>query len=179
MTWSIRRIAMIGAAVAVAIVLVWYFALWHPQQAKVASAHKANAAAELQVDQLRARSVGLDALKPKIPADKATLAQLDAAVPRAPQLDTLLDEINGAEAQSGVTLNVLTPSVLPSAATSAGSPSLPTVGLTISFRGTSSQALSFVTDLEAQPRLMTVDTLSLSGTGTVTGQVTTRVFFQQ
>ncbi len=187
MNTSMKRIGGIAAAAAVVVLVIWYFALFRPETRDLSAAHKAHATAELKVSQLRNQVTQLDALKADIPADKAALSVLDAAVPSSPQLDTTLNQLHTVATASGVTLSAVSPSA-PAATPSGGSSSTasgsspstsgtPSIGLTMSAGGSYAQIMSFLSGLASMPRTVVVTSLSISGTSQLTAQITANIFY--
>jgi Tfp pilus assembly protein PilO len=185
MNTSTRRIISVGAAVAILLAAVWYFALWSPQSHSFKAAHAAQAAAEQQVGQLDSQVSGLRVLVHQIPADRAKLLQLDGALPDSPSLDSALLQLQQAAAASGVAVSSVgpaapagvggAPSATASAAATAGGPA---ITLTINATGSYAQLLTYLGQLANIPRALVVDHLTISGTGRVlTAAISARIFY--
>ena len=105
-----RRIGVVaGVAVLVPLWLPWYLLLFSPEVKKQSAAHKAHAAAEAQISQLRSQVAQFEALVHEVPADTKTLSALKSAIPDDPDLTGALALLQGAETQSGVTLTAVGP----------------------------------------------------------------------
>jgi Tfp pilus assembly protein PilO len=179
MTTSYKRIAAVTAAAALAVVLVWYLALFHPESQKLTQAHRAHAAAEQTLAQLTAQTAQLRLLQRKIPADTQRLQILKAAVPDSPDLHGALDQLQAAATQCGVALGTLSPSQ-PTTATSGSTqtPGPPSVTLTLAAQGSYAQLTQFITEVTRESRAFVVDRLSLSGSGNkLSANLTMRIFY--
>jgi Tfp pilus assembly protein PilO len=185
MITTTRRIAAIAGATALAVMLIWYFALLRPQTHDVAAAHKAQRAAEQQITQLDSQVSSLEALVKQIPADTARLKAVDAALPDTPSLDTALTALHRAAAATGVALTSVSPSTPSGASGASGSsssagrsaPGGPAITLTLNASGSYPQLMSFFRSLASAPRTFVVDSLSLSGGKVLTASVGARVFY--
>lgn len=192
MNTSIKRISAVAAIAGVVLVAVWYLALFGPQSRNLSAAHKAHAAAEQKVSQLRNQVVQLDALKAQIPADKAALSVLQAAVPDNPQLDDALRQLHAVATGSGVSLASVSPSTptanssTSSSSTSSSSSSsssqqastTPSITLTMTGSGSYAQLMSFLSGLDSMPRTVVVTSVELAGgSNDVTGQFTANIFY--
>ena len=167
----INRPVVLGAVAAVvAMLLAWWFLLWGPRNRSYNTASQAAQQAEAQVTQLQAQYNRLLSIRQKIPQLQAELAKLQTAVPDKPQLDQIILNINDAAVESGVQLLAITPAP-PVAATGSGSAATSTVAppairVSLSLKGDYNQVLDFINRLYALPRLLVIDTLGLSSSGT-------------
>jgi Tfp pilus assembly protein PilO len=155
---------------------MWYFLLWSPEMKSLKSAHKAHAQAEQKISDLNVQAGQLRALVKQIPADKARLAQLEAALPDNPQLDQALNLIQQTAAQSGVVVSSLTPSS-PTGGSSATSSGIPAITLNMSVQGGPAQIKAFLTGLDHIPRTVVVDKLATNGGASSTATITARIFY--
>lgn len=188
MNTSVKRIFGLGGLAALVIVLAWYLAIFSPQARDLSKAHKAHAAAEQKISQLQGQVVQLNALKSQIPADKAALAVLNAAVPESPQLDSTLRQLHAAAASSGISLSMVSPSApttntastaqSSSATTAQKSSGVSPITLTMSGSGSYAQTTSFLTRLSAMQRTVVVTSLNIAGSGAaLTAQITANIFY--
>ena len=178
-----RRIPVLAGAAALVILVIWYFALWSPQAKSLRSAHKAHAAAEGQISQLRSQVGQLQGLVKEIPADNAKFAQLQTELPDNPQLDQALQLLHQAATQSGVVLASVGPSNPASSSSgsqsggSAGSGTTSgsgasTVNLSMSVQGNTNQMKAFLSALANLQRTLVVNSVSMSGsTATISAQI--------
>ena len=182
-----RKVLLIAAAGAVALVAAWFVLLWSPQSSRLEGARareeaaaEVNSGLELRIDRLR----DLRARRPELQAD---LDALKAGVPAAPELDQFLLDADDAAERAGVELTSITPSK-PSAdpaaaATPTSSPSTtaaPAAGATASVgdgavgappnaitvavdaTGGYFQVLDFLNRLDDLPRVVVVESLALA-----------------
>jgi Tfp pilus assembly protein PilO len=180
---STRRISVLAVGAALALLLVWYAALFRPASHHLSSARRSYASAQQQVSQLQQQVVSLEALEKQIPADKAHLAQLDAAVPHSPDLKGLLDQLHALATATGVQLTIVSPSQpasttgSPAAASALGGAQTSQVVLTMT--GSYQQIAAFLTGLSRMPRAVVVDTANITaaaGHG-LTAELTTQIFY--
>lgn len=180
MTISSRRLPLAAGIAALLLIAVWYFLLWAPQAKGLRAAHQAQATAEQQVAQLRSQEVRLRAILKQVPADKAELAILDAALPDTPRLDQALDLFHQAASATGVTLASLSPSnptINQGGAPPGQRPSIPSITVTMNVQGSFDQIRAFLAALEALPRTVVVDKVSLTtGTGS-SANISARIFY--
>lgn len=183
MNVSTRRITGVAAAAAVVLVLVWYVALFRPESHHLSSARQAYAAAEKQVSSLRQQVVSLEAIEKQIPADKARLAQLDAAVPHSPDLRGLLDQLHALATATGVVVTVVSPAA-PSNSTSTGSTAKSSLGgaqstqVALTLDGSYQQMAAFLTGLSSMARSVVVDGANISSSRHgLAAQLTTQIFY--
>ena len=175
-----RRIPMVAGAAALILVVIWYMALWSPQAKQLKAAHKAHAAAMQQIAQLQSQKDQLQGLVKQIPADTALFTQLEAALPDNPQLDQALKLLHQAADSAGVKLLSLSPShpATPGSAQSGGQQTgVPSVALTMNVQGSNAQVQSFLSALDAMPRTVVVDSLSISGGSSGSASIGARVFY--
>jgi Tfp pilus assembly protein PilO len=184
MITTTRRIAVIAGATALALILVWYFALLRPQTHDIASAHKTHQVAEKQIAQLDSQVSSLQALVKQIPLDKARLQKLQAALPDNPSLDNALKVMHQAAAATGVQLTSVSPSTPAGAASTSGAssaaqstPGGPAVTLTLSASGSYPQLMSYFRTLASAPRTFVIDQLSLTSGKVLIANITARVFY--
>lgn len=166
---SVKQLAIITAVTALAVVGIWYVALFKPQTHKLASAHKADAAAKVQMTTLQDQVTSLRALEKDIPTDAVKLAQYQQAIPSAPELSNVIRLIQAAATHSGVAMGSLAPEVPTGVSATAGPSSVPgahTIPVTIAATGSYQGLTSFVQALEAMPRTLVVKSIALGGTGT-------------
>jgi len=192
MNSTIKRISGVAGLVALVLVVGWYLALFSPQSHDLSKAHKAHAAAQQKVSQLQGEVVQLNALKAQIPADKAALSVLQADVPNTPQLSATLRQLHAAAVNSGVLLSTLNPSPpqmtsasssqksssSSSSSSSSTSSGAPSITLTMTADGSYPQLTSFLTQLATMPRVVVVNSLSISGSGSpLTAEITANIFY--
>lgn len=183
MTMANRRIPAIAGAVALVLVVAFYFIVWSSEAHDLKSAHRAHAAAELKKSQLESQVVELQGLVRQVPADNAKFAQLQAELPDNPQLDQALHLIHQAAVQTGV----LVASIAPSTPAGSGSSSAggatqagtPAITLGMSGQGTFPQVKAFLSALEGLQRTIVIDKVAITGTttGLTTATISARIFY--
>jgi len=182
MTMANRRIPAIAGAVALVLVVAFYFIVWSSEAHNLKSAHQAHAAAELKKSQLQSQVVQLQGLVRQVPADNAKFAQLQAELPDNPQLDQALHLIHQAAVQTGVLVASIAPSTPagPTSSASGGAQSgTPAITLGMSGQGTFPQVKAFLAALEGLQRTIVIDKVAITGTttGLTTATISARIFY--
>lgn len=160
-----RRGLLIVVGAALAVILVWYFAVFSPMSNGLHDARTKKAAAQAQTQSLKAQLAQLQGLSNNQPSQQADLMRLSTAVPDTPNLGDFILSANQIATQSGISWLSISPQ--PPAAGTAGQPA--TISLAITINGGFFQMLDYLNRLQSLPRLVVVDTLSLNaggGTGT-------------
>ncbi len=177
---STRRIGAVAAAAAVVLVLIWYVALFRPQNAHLKSANQAYQQATTQIQQLRTQVATLQAIERQIPADKSKLAALTAALPKSKDLHDALNQLHALATGTGVQLTTVNPA--PGNANASGQPSTPyqTVKMAMTVTGPYPATMAFLTGLAQMTRTVVVDSASFSqaADGTLTTSLGTRIFYE-
>jgi Tfp pilus assembly protein PilO len=180
-----RRVILVSVAACALVTGAWYAFLWSPQSEKINKTNQLLTTTQQQQKDLSLQLRGLESAKKKLPEIKAQLDTLKAALPDAPRLDNAIATVQDAAKGSGVDLTSLTPAPLPAPGTKTPGPqaAVPEIKVTISVTGSYFQVMDFVNRLNAAPRLVVVDNMSLSGqvdqakNVKVATQVTGRLFF--
>jgi Tfp pilus assembly protein PilO len=187
----VDRRVLIGTGIAALVVLlVWYVVLWSPRNRAYNTARTRAEAAQSQVSQLQAQLGRLQADSRQRPQLEAELAKLQAAIPSTPQLAQIFLQIDNAALQSGVTLTSIAPSPPAATAPSTGAPAStgtppPSISVSLALGGGYYQILDFIDRLDALPRLIVLNTVTLSGgsaasTGPeLTASITAHMFVSQ
>jgi Tfp pilus assembly protein PilO len=180
-TLTTRRIGAISGAVVLAFVVIWYAALFRPQQSHLKSARVARAAAESALSQLKSQMAILTAEEKQVPAEQKQLAALDQSLPDLPNLPDALQQLHQDATSSGVTLSSVGPgSVSSNSSTSDGSgSSVPTLTVTLDAMGTYQQVVAFLHGLTAMTRTLVITNCDLtsSGVSDITASLTTDIFY--
>lgn len=180
MTMTTRRIIAAAAAAGVVLIVIWYVALFRPESSNLKSAQQAYHQATAQIQQLRSQVAGLEALEHQIPADKAKLAALSAALPKSTDLHGALDQLHALATGTGVQLSAVNPTP-DNTTSSSGQPSTPykTVKLSLTASGPYPAMMGFITGLDQMARTVVVDSASFSQgpTGALTASLATRIFY--
>jgi Tfp pilus assembly protein PilO len=160
---SRRHLAAVGG-VAIVTLLAWFTFLWSPKGAELNDARARRAAAAEQASQLQSRLNGLKDARQRRPELQATADRVRSAVPATPDLAQFLLDTNDAAAKAG--MNFLSVSPTPPAASATG----PTaVLLSLSLKGGYFQTLDFMNRLLDLPRIVVLDTVSVTAADTSLG----------
>lgn len=160
-----RRVIAVGAGAAFFVVLLWYFFLWSPQGGRIDDARERRGAAEQQESELRAR---LDRLRDQKRNEAATRSQIEVlrvAVPDQPNLAQFILDANDAATRSGIDFLSVSPTP-PAAATTPGAAAGPAeIRLGLNITGGYFQVIDFINRLNELPRLVVIDTVSVTAAG--------------
>lgn len=166
---------MLAAGACVALLLVWYVALWAPRGRALTDANEREEAAQLAQDDLRVRIARLKAAQRDEPAKRAKLETLRSAIPDQPNLGQFILDTNEAANRSGIEFLSISPSQ-----PSGGSPEVPAaISLSLSLSGGYFQVLDFINRLSTGPRLVVIDSLNVGGldpTGRLSIGMTAKMF---
>jgi len=157
-------LAVIGGALA--IILVWWFAIYAPRRSATATANSERTAAEARGRDLEVTLARLRELDRNRPQTEADLRALNAAIPATPDLATFILSANEIASQAGVDFLSIAPSP-PAGAAAAGQPT--SIGLSIQVRGDFFAVVDYLNRLEELERIVIVDTVSLAAQGGAAG----------
>jgi Tfp pilus assembly protein PilO len=156
-----RNAIIIGAVAIVAIILVWYLALYSPLNDDLSAAQTELTTEQKRTDDLQADLARLKAQEKNSTQQAALLRRLDAAVPEQPDLAEFILQANEIASESGISFLSIAPAP-PAAGTGAS-----VIGLTISIQGSFFQLEDYLRLLENLERLVIVDGITISSsTGT-------------
>ncbi|MDQ3570917.1 MAG: type II secretion system protein M [Actinomycetota bacterium] len=113
-----RRALAMGAAGAVAVVVLWYLVFWSPRNKALDQAKKRREAAQQQESQLRTEIARLRGAQDQEPAKRARLEALRTAIPDEPNLAQFILDANEAATRAGIDFISIAPQ-LPTAPTAA------------------------------------------------------------
>lgn len=153
-------LAVIGGALA--IILVWWFAIYSPKRSAISSAKSERTAAEARGRDLEVTVARLKALDRSRPQLEADLRALNAAIPANPDLGTFILSANEIATRAGVDFLSIAPSP-PAQSAGAGQPT--SIGLSIQVRGNFFAVVDYLNRLEQLERIVVVDTVSLAAQG--------------
>lgn len=153
-----RVVPIAAAALAVVIVLVWYFGFYSPKSHDLSKVHQDTDAAQQSQQTLRAQLSNLRGLEANRTKEQAQLQQLSAAVPATPDLANFILQANDIATQAGVNWLQVAPS--PPAAGAAGTPT--TINVTMQLEGGFFQVFDYLNRLEDMQRLVLVDNVNIS-----------------
>lgn len=153
-------LAVIGGALA--IILVWWFAIYSPKRSAISTAKSERAAAEARGRDLEVTVARLKALDRSRPQLEADLRALNAAIPANPDLGTFILSANEIATRAGVDFLSIAPSP-PAQSAGVGQPT--SIGLSIQVRGNFFAVVDYLNRLEQLERIVVVDTVSLAAQG--------------
>lgn len=155
-----KRQTMIGAALAMVVVLVvWFMFMYKPKGSQLSDARTKTQAAVAKEAGLQSTLTRLKALDTQRPAREAEMQRLAVAVPEQPDLASFILSIREIEARAGVKWVSIAPTA--PAAGPAGSPSV--IALTMNFEGGFFQVLDFLSRVERLRRVVVIDGVDLQG----------------
>lgn len=154
-----RRALMIGGAACVAVLLLWYFALWSPKGNELSDARDRQQSATDQAEQLALKLAQLQDAQRRAPEILAASDRLRAAVPETAELAQFLLDANDVANQSHVDYLSIAPTP-PGASQNAALPSQIVVNLAV--KAGYSEMLDFVDRLYAMRRIVIIDSLNVS-----------------
>jgi Tfp pilus assembly protein PilO len=179
-----RKVVLIGVAAALVVTLIWYLALWGPRKRSFDDARDRADRAERERTELAARIERLKAAQADEPRLRAAVESLRTAIPDEPNLAQFILDTNQAAVRSGIDFISITPSppaaatptTTPAAPPAPGVPSAPAaapaaaepaplpaeVALNLQIGGGYFQVLDFLNRLDALPRLVVTDGLSIT-----------------
>lgn len=115
-----RRALLIGAAAAVAVIVLWYFVFWSPRNKALGQAKERRQAAQQQETQLRAEITRLRGAQNQEPAKRARLEALRTAIPEDPKLAQFILDTNDAANRAGIDFISIAPQLPAPPAAAAG-----------------------------------------------------------
>jgi Tfp pilus assembly protein PilO len=157
-----RKLLIVTGVLCAVLALGWYQFSWQASAHEMGVAHEATDKARTQADELRAQLTKLVAAKGQLPALQATAARLQQAVPDDAELASFLRQANDAATSSGVDYLSIAPT--PPAPASAGIGSTE-VHLGISVSGQYAKVIDYLEHLLGLPRVVVIDTMSVSPSG--------------
>jgi Tfp pilus assembly protein PilO len=169
----VNRRLLIPIGIGVAVLLLWFVALWGPQGSALSSARKRASDAIAQRETLRDQLQRLQDSRRGQPLKQSQLETMRLAIPDDPNLAQFILDANDAASRAGIDFLSITPTP-PSPATGtttgttvaggAGAPVPIRVGLTLT--GGYFQVLDFVNTLDKLPRIVVVDGITLAASAT-------------
>lgn len=154
-----RRLLLIAGGASVGLLLVWFLLLWSPKGKELSEAQARGEAAEVVAQQLESRLARLNATQERSTELVATLDRLRSAVPETPNLAQFILDTNDAALQSGVGFLSISPSP-PQAPADPTAPAAIALSLTID--GGYFQVLDFVNRLDSLPRIVVIDSITVT-----------------
>lgn len=160
------RLALIGIGASILLIGAWFFLLWKPASDDLDKAKADRDAQVVRADQLQVRLNHLKDLEANAEVLERDRALLAEAIPSSDLVDQFILQVNERAARAGVSFVSVSPQQPGAAAAAPGTAAGPTaIGLQIQVTGDYFQLLRFLEEMRDGPRLVTVDTFSLSKGG--------------
>ena len=169
-----RLLIPVGAGVAV--VVLWFVALWGPQGSALSKERTRATTAEQQRATLRDQLTRLQQSKRDEPLKRSQLETLRVAVPDDPNLAQFILDANDAASRAGIDFLSIAPTppsataqpaatatTVAGAAGAAGAAAPVPIRIAMTISGGYFQVLDFVNRLDRLPRLVVVDSLTIGG----------------
>lgn len=160
------KLILIGVVSSLVLGGLWYFLAWSPAGEKLDEAKAQRAVAEVEAQKLQGRLSHLRVLEQNAAVLDADKARFSVAMPETDKLDEFIRQVNERAARSQVNFVSIAPTpptVGDEAAAAAAGPGV--VSLTMSVEGDYFKILRFLEELREGPRLVTVETFSISRPG--------------
>ena len=166
-----KKLVAIAVGASLAVMLIWYVALWGPRRSSIKAAKARTEAAQSQAADLRVRLSRLQDLQQGATLRRSQLETLRVAVPDQPNLAQFILDANDAATHAGI--DFLSVSPAPPAATTAvatstagkpaqgAGPSSISIGMNIT--GGYFQILDFMNRLNDLPRIVVIDSINVTG----------------
>lgn len=161
-----RRLLVVGG-VAAAVLAAWFLLLWSPKGDQLTQAEERTATAELEADNLELRLARLLAAEKNSVALTATADRLEEAVPGEAAVADFILQANEAATESGVDFVSVTPAP-PATSTVPGVAA--EVKLSIQATGGYYRMLDYLERLLALPRIVVLDSVSVTPSGDGPGE---------
>jgi len=180
-----RRAIAIGVGAALLVLLLWWFLLRRPQRSRISDAQDRREAAAQQAAQLQVTLSRLQDLKRTEALKRSQIEALRVAVPDQPNLAQFILDANDAANQAGIDFISISPSppaaAGPATGGTAGTPGAraaapASITLAMNVTGGYFQVLDFLNRLNDLPRIVVIDSLSLTpGSGTDTSRLSATI----
>jgi len=160
-----RQTVLVTAGATLAVVLLWYVFFWAPRGRGLSSAKKQAIAAETKRAELQNQLTSLQGLQKRSALTRAKLEQLRIAIPDQPALAEFILDANAAATKAGIDFLSISPSPPAAGSTAGGTTPVAgasTINMSITASGGYFQVLDWVNLLDLLPRIVVIDTLSLS-----------------
>ncbi len=104
-----RGTAVVGALVALVVLVAFYFLLWRPKSDEIQAAREQQEQVEAEAQQLRRRIAGLEEIRRNAPEVEAAIVAAESIVPRDLAVPAALRQLVLAADESGATLVAVNP----------------------------------------------------------------------
>jgi Tfp pilus assembly protein PilO len=167
-----NRRLLIPIGVGVVLVLFWYLALWSPQSKALSDARKRKTDAQAQTASLRDQLTRLQQARRDQPLKQSQLETLRVAIPDQPNLAEFILDANDAASRSGIDFLSISPTppsgtagatTPPTGAGGAAGGATPVpIRIAMSVSGGYFQVLDFMNRLNRLPRIVVIDSVTMS-----------------
>lgn len=158
---------------AIVLLVIWWFAWMVPEATKLNTVHQQQSQDASTVIQLRAEIALLQRESAQVQKDLPYLKMSEIAVPPTADPGEIVNVIDGLANKLGLKLTSITDStVVPPTSTTTAAPTsgVSTIPITFAISGSHKAIFSFMSDFYGLPRLMTLESVSLSPTGAGTAK---------
>jgi Tfp pilus assembly protein PilO len=182
-----RRVVIIGALLIVALLGVWWFALWQPRLEAIDKANFDAETAEQEKADVQNQLLIYSRLNEELETSSGQLVQMREAIPATTDLPSLFATIDAVANGTGVEVGTIAPAAPSAKRKLLSTDAVPTgtgneaieIPVTFDLRGSYEAVVMFLTELESRPtqaivgssRLFVVDDLSIDIEGANTLQV--------
>ncbi len=164
-----RTRAVLVGVVFVLFVVLWFFFMFRPNQARIAELRDQQTATQHEIDSLQAQLTRLQELRDREPELRAELLRLQDALPSDPRLPDFILQIHEAANLAGVEFLSITPSLPAEFTPAADAPAPPqplqAVAVTISTTGRYFALEDFIIRIERLRRAVRINSFTLAPGG--------------
>jgi Tfp pilus assembly protein PilO len=161
-----RPRVLIAIGVVVVLVIAFYLAWWSPESSKLSSVDAQQVAKQQQISQLKARIAQLQLENKVVSQEKQYIGFFGAEIPPAPEQGPLVYQLGQLEKADNVFVSSIGASTTQPPAVGS---SIGTIPLSLSLTGSHADVIKFLAALYKMPRLITVQSVSPSATGSAPG----------
>jgi Tfp pilus assembly protein PilO len=162
-------IVLVTAGVLLLIVVIWLFVFFFPQQKKITQANAKHASLLQEQQQLQAQVAALQALKVEQGPLTALQTKYSTAVPPTAENFPYYTQMNNLVGLSGLKL---TGGISVGSTSAAVGNGIYAIAVSVGANGTYDDLLSFINGVYANPRLTTIQSITISGGGIGTSRST-------
>lgn len=170
---SMRLRFVLVALGIVALVAIWYLAIFKPNRTKLADLREQVQATEQEISSLQTQLARLQQLQREEPRLRAELARFGDAIPPDPRVPDFILQVQDAANLSGIDFLAITPSVPAANPSGAG---VQNIGVSVTTTGTFFEVEDFIFRLERLQRTVKVNSFSVSGEGTLNLSLSMQMF---
>ncbi len=162
-----RPFFLITVGVVIVALLLWWLVWWSPEGSKLATLKAQETSLQASVSGLQARLASLEHSKAGLPKSCGTLVKISKLIPSSEDEPTLLSQLSLVGLGSGVSIGSVSPAAPTTTPTTTATPGVPAgitpLAISISASGSFKQDVAFVNDLVTMPRLIVINSISVSG----------------